>query len=107
MPSGTASYEVLNSFVMNMGQDQPATIVQLSTVSMQNQVVSIDHRNTLEEMQTSLASVLMSITQRLDKETKPQADRIMQALLRILTAPPAALLFLMQFSAQLVRSQMP
>lgn len=85
--------------MMNVGQDQLATIAHLSTViidrlektvSMQNQVVSIDDKNTLEEMQTSLASVLMSIIQRLDKEIKPQADRIMQALLGILTASPSS-----------------
>ncbi|KAF8439527.1 armadillo-type protein [Terfezia claveryi] len=95
----TASYEVLNSFVMNVGHDQLATIAHLSTViidrlektvSMQNQVVSMDDKNTLEEMQTSLSSVLMSIIQRLDKEIKPQADRIMQALLGILAASPSS-----------------
>jgi len=84
---------------MNVGQDQLATIAHLSTViidrlektvSMQNQVVHMDDKNTLEEMQTSLASVLMSIIQRLDKEIQPQADRIMQALLGILTASPSS-----------------
>lgn len=82
---------------MNVGQDQLPTIAQLctviierleKTVEMQNQVVSMDDKNTLEEMQTSLASVLMSIIQRLDKEINPQADRIMQALFGILSSAP-------------------
>ncbi|KAF8473434.1 armadillo-type protein [Kalaharituber pfeilii] len=95
----TAAYEVLNSFVMNVGQDQLPTIGQLSsviidrlekTLSMQNQIVSMDDKNTLEEMQTSLASVLMTIIQRLDKEVKPQANRIMQTCLAILSAAPSS-----------------
>ena len=95
----TAAYEVLNSFVMNVGHDQLAMIAHLSTaiierlektLAMQNQIVSQDDKNALEEMQTSLASVLMSIIQRLDKEVQPQADRIMQALLAILTAAPSS-----------------
>lgn len=82
---------------MNVGQDQLPTIAHLctviierleKTVAMQNQVVSMDDKNTLEEMQTSLASVLMSIIQRLDKEIKPQGDRVMQALFGILSSAP-------------------
>ncbi|KAI7601732.1 ARM repeat-containing protein [Hortaea werneckii] len=37
-------------------------------------------------MQTSLTSVLIAITQRLEKEIQPQADRIMQLLLSLLQA---------------------
>ncbi|KAI5851154.1 armadillo-type protein [Morchella snyderi] len=94
----TACYEVLNSFVANVGQDELPSIAQLCTVIMErlektvtlrSQIVSTDDRITLEEMQTSLAVVLMTIIQRLDKEIKPQADRIMQILLGILsTLPP-------------------
>lgn len=79
------------------------------TVALRGQIVSTDDRITLEEMQTSLAVVLMvwipafstafsithinfveqTIIQRLDKEIKPQADSIMQILLGILsTLPP-------------------
>lgn len=94
----TACYEVLNSFVANVGQDELPSIAQLCTVIMERlektvalrgQIVSTDDRITLEEMQTSLAVVLMTIIQRLDKEIKPQADSIMQILLGILsTLPP-------------------
>lgn len=64
----TACYEVLNSFVANVGQDELPSIAQLCTVIMERlektvalrtQIVSTDDRITLEEMQTSLAVVLM------------------------------------------------
>jgi len=93
----TASYEVLSSFVSNVGDDEMPSIAQLSTVILERlektlglraQIVSADDRNTLEEMQTSLAVVLGTIVQRLDKEIKPQADRIMHVLLQILTSLP-------------------
>lgn len=95
----TAAYEVLNTMVGNVGNDQLPTVAQLCTVivdrlektlAMQNQVVSMDDKNTLEEMQTSLSSVLMSIVARLDKEIQPQANRIMQCLLAILEAAPTS-----------------
>ena len=64
----TAAYEVLNSFVTNAGNDTLPTVANLSdviiqrleqTVPMQQQVVSVEDRITLEEMQTSLTSVLL------------------------------------------------
>lgn len=93
----TASYEVLSSFVTNVGDDELASIAQLSTVildrlektlELRTQIVSADDRNTLEEMQTSLTVVVGSIIARLDKEIEPQADRIMQILLQILNSLP-------------------
>ncbi|KAH9827423.1 importin subunit beta-1-like [Teratosphaeria destructans] len=89
----TAAYEVLNAFVTNAANDSVQLVAELSnviidrlekTVPMQQQVVSIEDRLTLEEVQTSLTSVLISITQRLEKEIQPQADRIMQLLLSLL-----------------------
>lgn len=80
-----------------MGDDELSSVAQLSsviigrlekTVTMRSQIVSADDRNTLEEVQTSLAVVLMNIIQRLDKEISPQADHIMQVLLQILTSLP-------------------
>src|SRR5437016_24911 len=80
----TAAYEVLCTFVLNVGPDQKELIAKLlgivierieKTVQLQSQVVSIDDRITLEEMQTSLASVIVAIVQKLDKEIKPSADR--------------------------------
>ncbi|PGH15907.1 hypothetical protein AJ79_02074 [Helicocarpus griseus UAMH5409] len=94
----TAAYEVLNSFVTNAANDSLPIVATLSdvtlqrleqTVPMQQQVVSVEDRITLEEMQTSLASVLLAIVQRLEGEIKPQADRIMHVLLQVLsTVPP-------------------
>lgn len=55
------------------------------TVPMQQQVVSAEDRILLEEMQTSLISVILAIVQRFEVEIKPQADRIMSVLLQVLT----------------------
>ncbi|MCJ1261525.1 karyopherin beta [Lobaria immixta] len=88
-----AAYEVLNSFVTNAANDSLHIVAKLSdiilhrlenTVPMQRQIVSVEDRITLEEIQTSLTSVLLSIIQRLEGEIKPQADRIMHVVLQIL-----------------------
>lgn len=89
----TAAYEVLNTFVMNAANDSLPIVASLSdviikrlegTIPLQAQVVSVEDRITLEEMQTSLCSVLLAIVQRLEKEIAPQSDRIMHVLLQIL-----------------------
>lgn len=94
----TAAYEVLNTFVANAGQDSVPSVAQLSsvilerlenTVPMQSQVVSVEDRITLEDMQTSLCSALQAIVSRLDSEIVPQGDRIMQILLQLLTSAGA------------------
>ncbi|RAH52339.1 importin beta-1 subunit [Aspergillus piperis CBS 112811] len=94
----TAGYEVLNSFVTNAANDSLPLVGNLSdvmlqrlehTIPMQQQVVSVEDRITLEEMQTSITSVVLAVVQRLETEIKPQADRIMQVMLQILaTVPP-------------------
>lgn len=90
----TAAYEVLNVFVQNSANESLPTIASLSdvilkrledTVPMQSQVVSVEDKITLEDMQTSLCTVLQAIIQRLDKEIAPQGDRSMQVLLQLLT----------------------
>ncbi|OLN96544.1 Importin subunit beta-1 [Colletotrichum chlorophyti] len=90
----TAAYEVLNVFVQNAASESMAPIASLSgviierlegTVPMQSQVVSVEDKIMLEEMQTSLCTVLQAIVQRLDKEIIPQGDRIMHVLLQILS----------------------
>ncbi|OQE15367.1 hypothetical protein PENFLA_c032G06970 [Penicillium flavigenum] len=90
----TAGYEVLNSFVMNSANDSLPMVATLSdviiqrlehTIPMQQQVVSAEDRILLEEMQTSLISVILAIVQRFEGEIKPQADRIMSVLLQVLT----------------------
>lgn len=89
----TAAYEVLNTFVMNAANDSLPIVASLSdviikrlegTIPLQAQVVSVEDRITLEEMQTSLCSVLLAIVQRLEKDITPQADLIMHVLLQIL-----------------------
>ncbi|KAF2143455.1 uncharacterized protein K452DRAFT_225317 [Aplosporella prunicola CBS 121167] len=91
----TAAYEVLNSFTMNSANDSLEMIGHLSlvilerlekTLPLQQQVVSVEDKMTLEEMQTSLVSVVMAIIQRLEAEIKPQADRIMQVFLQLLAS---------------------
>ncbi|KAI1365405.1 armadillo-type protein [Xylaria arbuscula] len=90
----TTSYEVLSAFVQHAATDSFPAIAELSnviikrleeTVPLQNQVVSIEDKIALEEMQTSLSTVLQSIIQRLEKEIAPQGDRIMQVDLQILS----------------------
>ncbi|RYP33409.1 hypothetical protein DL767_004814 [Monosporascus sp. MG133] len=90
----TTAYEVLSAFVQHAAQDSFPSIAELSnviikrleeTIPMQTQVVSIEDKIALEEMQTSLNAVLQAIIQRLDKEIAPQGDRIMQVSLQILS----------------------
>ena len=89
----TAAYEVLNAFVTNAANDSVQLVANLSdvvidrlakTIPMQQQVVSVEDKLTLEEMQTSLVSVVMAVIQRLEKEILPQADKIMELLLSLL-----------------------
>lgn len=89
----TTSYEVLSAFVQHAATDSFPAIAQLSdviikrleeTIPLQSQVVSIEDKIALEEMQTSLSTVLQAIIQRLEKEISPQGDRIMQVDLQIL-----------------------
>lgn len=63
-----AAYEVLNSFTTNSANDSLHIVAKLSdiilhrlenTVPMQRQIVSVEDRITLEEIQTSLTSVLL------------------------------------------------
>lgn len=91
----TAAYEVLNIFVQNSAMESMQAIASLSdviikrleeTVALQQQVVSVEDKITLEEMQNSLCTVLQAIVSRLDKEIIPQGDRIMQVLLQILNS---------------------
>ena len=90
----TAAYEVLNAFVTNSANDSVQMVISLcdviidrlqKTIGMQSQVVSVEDRLTLEEIQTSLSSVIMAIIQRLEKELGPEnSDRVMQLLLELL-----------------------
>ena len=108
-----AAYEVLNAFVTNAANDSLPIVAKLSevvlerlekTLPMQQQIVSVEDRIMLEEIQTSLTSVLLvsdlptqrllwtncrrpkAVVQRLEGEIKPAADRIMNVLLQILSS---------------------
>ncbi|KAM0283730.1 hypothetical protein ACHAQH_002319 [Verticillium albo-atrum] len=90
-----AAYEVLNTFVQQSATESLAPIASLSgvilerlegSIPMQSQVVSVEDKIMLEEMQTSLCTVLQAIIIKLDKEIIPQGDRIMGTLLQILNS---------------------
>ena len=75
-----AAYEVLNTFVTNAAIDSLHVVAKLSdvvlqrlegTVQMQQQIVSVDDKNTLEEIQTSLTSVLLVSLPCLDSQSYP------------------------------------
>ena len=94
----TAAYEVIVNFVTNAASDSLGIVATLSdviiqrlerSVQMQQQVVSVEDRISLEELQTSLASVLLAIVGRLEQDIRPQSDLIMQACLAVLTSVPA------------------
>ncbi|CAJ2503965.1 Uu.00g113590.m01.CDS01 [Anthostomella pinea] len=89
----TTSYEVLSALVLHAATDSFPSVAQLSdviikrleeTIPLQSQVVSIEDKIALEEMQTSLSTVLQAIIQRLEKEISPQGDKIMQVALQVL-----------------------
>ena len=63
-----AAYEVLNTFITNAANDCLPVVAKLSdvvierlqnTIPMQHQVVSVEDKITLEEIQTSLTSGLL------------------------------------------------
>ena len=94
----TAAYEVLGGFVANAGSESFPTIASLSeiilarldaTIPMQQQIVSVEDRITLEELQTSLSSVLLCIVHKIEQNIAPQADHIMQTSLQTLNTVPA------------------
>jgi importin subunit beta-1 len=94
----TAAYEVLNAFVTNAANESLPLVADLSnvilerlekTIPLQSQVVSIEDKMTLEEMQVSLTSVIVAIIQRLEGEIKPQGDRSMKVFLELLNTSGA------------------
>lgn len=94
----TAAYEVLNSFVLYAASDSMPAVSSLMEVilkrlgetgPMQTQVVSVEDKITLEEMQVSLLTVLQTIISRLEKAIVPQGDIIMQLMLQMLSTSSA------------------
>ena len=92
----TAAYEVLGSFVTNSAEDSKGLVENLTgeiiqrlrnTIPFQQQLVSIEEKMALEELQVSLASVLLSIVQRLESDvSQDMANHIMQVCLELLKA---------------------
>ena len=92
----TAAFEVLGGFVTNSAESSKPLVESLTaemiqrlraTIPLQQQVVSIDEKLQLEELQVSEASVLLSIVQRLENEISgDMANAIMQICFEILKA---------------------
>lgn len=90
----TAAYEVLGGFVTNTASDSKPLVESLTaeiiqrlsaTIQFQSQTVSIDEKLQLEELQISLASVLLAIVQRLEGSiTVDMANAIMLVNLEVL-----------------------
>ncbi|RMD41056.1 hypothetical protein DV735_g4067, partial [Chaetothyriales sp. CBS 134920] len=92
----TAAYEVLGSFIANCANESKSLFDKLageiiqrlrSTIPYQQQIVSIEDKMTLDELQVSLASVLLCILQRLESDvSREMADAIMRISLELLKA---------------------
>lgn len=90
----TAAYEVLGGFVTNSANSSRGLIEQLTgeiiqrlgaTIQYQSQVVGIEEKLQLEELQVSLASVLLAIVQRLENGISVEmANAIMNVNLEVL-----------------------
>jgi importin subunit beta-1 len=90
----TAAYEVLGGFITNSATQSRPVVEGLTseiigrlgtTVQHQKQTVSIEEKLQLEELQVSLASVLLAIVQRLENGISAQmADNIMEANIEML-----------------------
>lgn len=89
----TAAYEVLGGFVTNAANNSLNIVNELTsviidrltaTLGMQKNVVSVQDKLQLEDLQISLASVLLAIVQRLEQHIAGQADRIMQTCMELL-----------------------
>ena len=90
----TAAYEVLSGFVTNSADQSKPLVIGLTgeviqrlhnSVAYQKQIVSIEDKLALEELQVSLASVLLSIVQRLENDVNSDmANAIMQVSFEML-----------------------
>jgi importin subunit beta-1 len=90
----TAAYEVLGGFVTNSAEQSKPLVMNLTqeiiqrlynSVTYQKQIISIEDKLALEELQVSLASVLLTIVQRLETEVpQDMANLIMQVVLEML-----------------------
>ncbi|KAF9115410.1 karyopherin beta [Mortierella sp. AM989] len=93
--SRTSAYEAISILVSHSAKDTFPTISALATtildrleqsIAVQNQIIGIDERNSHNELQSNICSVLTNIIRRVGGEIAPMADRIMTVLLQLLTA---------------------
>ncbi|ODV89705.1 hypothetical protein CANCADRAFT_46113 [Tortispora caseinolytica NRRL Y-17796] len=90
--SRTSAYEALACLVTYAAEDVVPIVEQLSatvgerlsaTIQMQANIVNIDDRNNLEELQSSLITLLISIIRRMGYRVAAAADDIMTLLLTL------------------------
>ncbi|KAF9196716.1 karyopherin beta [Haplosporangium sp. Z 11] len=93
--SRTSAYEAISILVTHSAKDTFPIISALSTtildrleqsITVQNQIVGIDERNSHSELQSNICSVLTNIIRRVGKDIASIADRIMTVLLQLLSA---------------------
>ncbi|KAG0004545.1 karyopherin beta [Entomortierella chlamydospora] len=93
--SRTSAYEAISILVSHSAKDTFPTISALATtildrleqsIAVQNQIIGVDERNSHNELQSNICSVLTNIIRRVGGEIAPMADRIMTVLLQLLTA---------------------
>lgn len=88
-----SAYEALSNLVIfspndviEIDRNLATEIIQRleATIPMQQQIVSIDDKTNLEELQVNLLGLLTNIIRRLESETISVADRLMEIFLRLL-----------------------
>jgi len=91
----TSAYEALSSLVVYAPEDTLPLVMQCSStcdermrqsLQMQLQVVSVDDRQNVEELQVNLLGLLTSIIRRVEHQVAPAADNIMELLGQFLRA---------------------
>ncbi|KAF9971460.1 karyopherin beta [Actinomortierella ambigua] len=93
--SGTSAYECISMLVQHSAKDCLPVISALTTsildrleqsIAMQNQIVGIDERNSHNELQANMCSVLTNVIRRVQGEISILSDRIMTVLLQLLSS---------------------
>lgn len=96
-PLRTAAYEVIGGFVTNAGEQSLQIVASVTqeilqrlnaTLPLTQQRMSLDEKIMLEELQVSLASVLLAIVQRLEQNIAGVAGEIMNTCIQLLQATP-------------------
>ncbi|KAK9448198.1 armadillo-type protein [Limtongia smithiae] len=91
--SRTSAYEAMSILVSYSAADTLQRVTELSlviverleaTLAMQTQLVGMDDRANLEDLQIGLLSVLTNIIRRVSPKDRPTSDRLMSLLLSLL-----------------------